>query len=315
MRLENLQFTSMNTNFMGSLHGIAKYYGYQYSQQWLLGGTGHAFLMNIHKELCPSAPYVFEYKPIWELAKNLGLEFEEMGFVHGELPPDKLTTLEDKFREYLDQGIPIIIQNMDNQIIVGYDDTGFLLDPTYKDSEEYFPPKLTFGSWKEFGKELHSWSMAVKKIEPAHPKIVIKDSLELAITLLKNEYPQHEPHEGVYYYATGFKGYDYWLEYLEKNDGNNHGHYWNGSVWMECRKHAALYFRDLAYYEDALVKDSDEIGLLKVLEKKYIDIAQLLNKARVKELAQKKKYKFIKKAREIEESSLEDIIELHSRLI
>ncbi len=53
MRMENLHFTMLNTNFMGSLHGIAKYYGYQYSQQWLLGSTGYAFLMNIHKESLP----------------------------------------------------------------------------------------------------------------------------------------------------------------------------------------------------------------------------------------------------------------------
>ncbi len=216
--------------------------------------------------------------PIFNCAKNLGLHFEPVGFVHGKLTPEILTPHEEKLRSYMDQGIPVIIQNMDNQIMVGYDDSGFLLDPTYEDYLEYFPSKLTFGSWKEYGDEVHSFAVAVKKMEPAHPKKVIKDSLDLAIQLLKNEYPQHEAHEGVYYYATGLKGYDYWLEYLEKNDGNTHGNYWNGSVWMECRKHAALYFRDMPYYEDAVVKDSDEIGLLKALEQKYIDIAALLNK-------------------------------------
>jgi len=279
-----------------------------------LGGSGHAFLMNIHKELCPSGPYVFEIDPIFDCAKNLGLLFEPVGFVHGKLTPEVLTPHEEKLRNYLDQGIPVIIQNMDNQIMVGYDDSGFLLDPTYEGSEEFFPPKLTFGSWKEFGDEVHSFAMAVKKIEPAHPKKVIKDSLDLAITLLKNEYPQHEPHEGTYFYATGFKAYDYWLSFLEKNDGNTHGHYWNGSVWMECRKHAQMYFHDLPYYEDAVAKDTKEMELINTLEKKYTEITELLNKARVKELAQKKKYNLIKNAREIEKSSLEDIITLRKRL-
>ncbi|TFG18365.1 MAG: hypothetical protein EU530_09330 [Promethearchaeota archaeon] len=314
MRLENLQFTKMNTNFMGSLHGIAKYYGYHYSQQWLLGGTGHAFMMNIHKELCPSGPYVFELDPIFDCAKNLGLQFEPVGFVHGELTPEVLAPHEDKLRVYMDQSIPVIIQNMDNQIMVGYDETGFLLDPTYEDAEEYFPPKLTFGSWEEYGDEVHSFSMAVRKIKPAHPKKVIKDSLDLAIKLLRNEYPQQEPQEGIHYYATGFKGYEYWLEYLDKNNGNTHGHYWNGSVWMECRKHAAMYFHDLPYYEDLVAKDQDEMKLINTLENKFNEITELLNKARVKESPRKKKLKFIKKASMIEESSLEDIISLRNRL-
>ncbi len=315
MRLENLQFTMMNANFMGALHGIAKYYGFQYSQQWLLGGSGHAFLMNIHLELCPSGPYVINLDPIFDCGKNLGLQFEPVGFLGGKLTPEILTPHEEKLRNYMDQGIPVIIQNMDNQIMVGYDETGFILDPTYEGSEEYFPPKLSFGSWKEYGDEVHSFAVAVKKIKPEHPKIVIGDSLDLAIKLLKNEYPQHEPHEGKYYYATGFKAYDYWLDYLDKNDGNNHGHYWNGTVWMECRRHAAMYFRDLPYYEDAVAKDNEEMKLIKILDKKYTEIADLLNKARIKELGQKKKSKFIKKARAIEESSLEDIIALRNRLI
>jgi hypothetical protein len=242
------------------------------------------------------------------------LEFEEVGFVHGQLTPEKLKPIEDKIREHLDQGIPIIIQNMDNQIIVGYDDKGFLLDPADEDLAEFFPPKLTFGSWKEYGNEIHAYAMAVKKIEPVHPKKVIKDSLDLSIKLLKNEYPQPETHDGKPYYATGFKGYENWLTYLEKNDGNNHGHWWNGSVWMECRKHAALYFRDLAYYEDTVAKTMDDFKLVKALEEKYTKIAELLNKARVKELSQKKKYRYIKKAKEIEASTLEDIKTLRNQL-
>ena len=61
-------------------------------------------------------------------------------------------------------------------------------------------------------------------------------------------------------------------------------------------------------------KDMDEMKLIKTLDNKYTEITNLLNKARVKEIKQKKKYKFIKKAREIEESSLKDIIILRNRL-
>ena len=96
----------MNNNFIGALHGIAKYYSYHISQQWLMGGTGMAFFINIHQDLCPSGPYVFDYNPFIELAKNLGLEIIPLGFIHNTANSYHLKYLESKIKEHLFNDTP-----------------------------------------------------------------------------------------------------------------------------------------------------------------------------------------------------------------
>jgi hypothetical protein len=302
--LEGLKATEMNTNFIGSLHGVAKYYNYHYTQQWLMAGTGMAFFINIHDELCPSAPYVIDYLPITQLAENLGLQFEEIGFTQGDLSQAlHLDMMEVKMRGFLDNKIPLIIQNMDNQIIYGLDEEGFLLHPHYPNYVTDFPPKLTFKTWKEFGTEIHSMVWAVKKIAPVSPKKVIKDALTFALKAIEGEYSANPPSTDNY--KSGLHGYNTWIEYLNKNDGNNHGHWWNSSVWSECRTHAHLFFRDLSYIEE-----NHDVKISQALAATYQEIALALKQGREKTLPQQEKLSFITKARDLEKEVRSNIAAL-----
>lgn len=299
MQLKNLKATPMMMNFVGALHGITRFFNYPYTQQWLMGGTGVAFLMNIHEDLCPSGPYCFNYDFIMQLGKNLGLEFEELGFISGESPQDVRSQMEYKIKQELNADHPLIIQNLDNQIITGYSKTAFLLDPNYPDFATYFPKTLTFGSWQEFEQEMHCYILSVKKRPMESPRKTIHDALEFAADVIAGNHPYHLDENS---YTTGIAAYDVWLRFLQSNDGTDHGHWWNGSVWAECRHHAALFLRDLSQIDEF---HDQEIS--KRLESKFFQIAHYLDEVKVKETPVAIKQNRLQKAKKLEASTIKDL--------
>ncbi len=303
--LEHLKATEMCTNFIGALHGIAKYYNYPYTQQWLMAGSGMAFLINIHAEICPSAPYVFNYQFLIDLCQNLGLNIQQIGFVHDQMPQMVRNALESQMKDFLNRGVPLIIQNMDNQVIIGYDEIHFLLDPHYPDFEEFFPKTLTMGTWEEFAKEIHAGVFAVNKCDLKSPKVVIQDALKFAQQIITGEYPRADYVDKIY--QSGLAGYDQWIKFLEEKPGDFHGHYWNGSVWMECRKGAAVFFKDLPNIDEQHDKE-----LSKKLAKIYSKIADYLDEARDKSYPQHLQLDRIKKARTLEKSAVPLIKDLNT---
>ena len=58
--IPNLKMYPFETTLMGVLKGVADYFDIAVSDAWLFGGSGHAFLINIHEQLCPSGPYVWK---------------------------------------------------------------------------------------------------------------------------------------------------------------------------------------------------------------------------------------------------------------
>ncbi|MFX1566976.1 MAG: hypothetical protein ACFFCV_01265 [Promethearchaeota archaeon] len=303
--LDNLKATKMNNNFIGALHGIAKYYRYHISQQWLMGATGMAFFINIHQDLCPSGPYVFDYDPFIELARNVGLEIIPLGFLHNTANKSHLEYLESKIKEYLSNKIPLIIQNMDNQIIYGFDESGFLLDPFDPEYPEFFPQRITYSTWNEMGNEFHAMIWAVQKIEPQTPKKVIINALTFAEKSIQGNYSK-KPEDSVHY-KSGKDAYDSWLRYLQKNDGNNHGHWWNAGVWSECRRHAGLFFRDLI-----MIEDDHDHSLSSKLFNQFTLIGQKLSEAQEKSLSQERKRWLITEAKVVEIGTIEDLKNLRT---
>jgi len=64
----------MWTSYMQCLKAINDYLEMGHDAAWIFGTTGHAFIMNIHPELCPSGPTAFSQKPINALTANLGFD-------------------------------------------------------------------------------------------------------------------------------------------------------------------------------------------------------------------------------------------------
>ena len=126
MVIEELCVPGFNTTLMGVVRGVASYYGLRASDAVLYGGSGHAFVINIHKELCPSGPYCWDPARFVGLLRNLGLERTDHGFFGAGSSPSARAAVEEVLRGELDRGMPCALLNMEDQLITGYDDTGFL---------------------------------------------------------------------------------------------------------------------------------------------------------------------------------------------
>jgi len=289
--IPNLKMPPFNTTLMGVLRGVFDYYGIPVSNGWLFGGSGHAFLINIHKELCPSGPYVWDYTPFYQLVRNLGIEVKDLGFFHYGSSPEERKRVESVLRKNIDDKIPCSMLNMDNQLISGYDDTRFFLQQPWPNLD--FPPKtLTFQTWEELGKEVHVDFFAFFKTEKDADTTVVRESLSYAVDLARNPSRYKDGED----YHVGLDAYDTWINAVRGGHGHTHGNWWNGTVWCECREMASQYFLEIAAKFRGVSEEA------KQLSKLYKGLAALLNRAREKELEDDRKVETLQEARKAEES-------------
>jgi hypothetical protein len=299
MKLKNINMPPFNASLMGVLKGVFDYYDIKITNGMAYGGSGHAFLINIHEVVCPSGPYCWKYNKFFELTKNLGVEIIDLGFF------DKNNTIEDrnkvelKLREHLDAGIPGLAQNMENQIVLGYDDTKFLLAQPWNPVCEVTPPTLTYGTWKEFGNEIHTTFLAFRKVQPKDEATIIKESLRYAVDLFKN--PDNYSFEK---YAIGTGAYDNWIKALQDEKAHEHGTWWNAMVWAECRKMAGEYFEEIS---DKHMDETSRIA--RELRALYKEISGLFFKISNKEMKAEDKIPLLKQAKEKEETAVKKIEE------
>ena len=281
--------------------GAADFHGIEVSTPALYGG--HAFVANIHNELCPSGPYCWRIDLYLKLLKNLGLEIEDHGFVHSKTTQEERTAVENKLKTHLDSNIPCSVLNMDNQLITGYDETGFVLAQPWGQMDDVTPGHLTFGSWKEFGDEIHMNFFTIRKSSAIEPALACRENLKYALDLYKNPLTHTEEAYGV-----GPIAYQKWIKAVENGHGSEHGAWWNGMVWGECRSMASAYFGEIAESFPAAAL------LAAPLKEKYGAIGKLLIKAADKEMASEDKIKLLEKAESTEASCIDGIAALASAI-
>ncbi|MEW6755873.1 MAG: hypothetical protein AB1505_33585 [Candidatus Latescibacterota bacterium] len=241
MIIAELRVPCCNTTLMGVVRGVADYYGLPASDALLYGGTGHAFLMNIHEALCPSGPYCWNPEPFVAGLRNLGLVRTDHGFFGTGSSAGERAVVEGLLRSKLEAGIPCSLLNMENQLITGYDDSGFLTTQPWAPHVDFPPAHLSFGTWAELGQEFHLSFFSFERREPATPLETVVASLEYAVDVWRRP----ERHTGPAY-GVGPRAYDNWIAAVEQGHGASHGNWWNGTVWAECRSRAADYLRELA---------------------------------------------------------------------
>ena len=296
MKMEITQ-PPLNTTMMGVIRGVADYFDLGLDTPAIYGMSGHAFLMNIHQAICPSGPYCWKYQPFMVLLENMGIEMTDLGFFSAESTPEERNDLERTIRYELEIGNPCSVLNLDNQLISGFDDSGFhCVQPWDCD----FPPaRLSFGSWKEMGKEIHACFFSFHKTGVLETSYAIQRSLLYAIDLSEN--PAN--HTTAPYFC-GLEAYDTWISAVKNGYGKEHGNWWNGTVWGECRKMGALYFREIAEGYPACSLVSTGLGDF------FSETAELLLKISDRQLDDSSKISFLKEARAIEEKTLPLLQEL-----
>jgi len=299
----NLKMHPFNTTLMGVLKGVSDFFKIPLSDAWLFGGSGHAFLINIHEELCSSGPYVWNYETFFKLAKNLGIETKDLGFFHPKSTPHEIKQIEEVLKEKIDDNVPCSLLNLENQLISGYNDKHFITQQPWPTVD--FPPKtLTFQTWEELGNQFHISFFSFAQTERADDLTVIEESLDYAVDLVRN--PSKYRHE---HYYVGLEAYDTWVKAVEAGHGPSHGNWWNGTVWWECREMASKYFSEIA---SKLKGETSQKATN--LSKQYGDLAKLLNEAKEKELADDRKTKTLLEAKRIEKSLINEIEEFLDNL-
>ena len=299
MKLENLQMHPFSTTMMGVLKGVLDYYGIEMSDALAFGGSGHAFLINIHEIICPSGPYCWKYDGFVKLARNLGLEMIDLGFFHAGNSPNEREKVERAIKEHLDQGRPCSLANMEHQMIPGYDDQKLFTAQPWPKCTDFPPATLTFGSWAELGKEVHINFFAFKKLAKKDDATIARDSLRHAIELFRNPEKYSQEHYGI-----GLRAYDNWAKAVEAGHGSSHGNWWNAQVWSECRAMAADYFA-----EGASKSKGDIAARSRELSQDYKEIADLLKRIGNKEMPAGEKVGIIHDLRAREEKAVRKIEE------
>ncbi|HDR00344.1 MAG TPA: hypothetical protein ENN51_08705 [candidate division WOR-3 bacterium] len=302
MQLEGLRQPPNSTSLMGVIIGVLRYHGFEASDAAAYGGSGHAFFINVHEELCPSGPYVWKHDWFLPLVGNLGIEMEDLGFFGPDPVGDERDRVEAAMRDALDAGRPCALANMENQLIHGYEEDRFLVTRPWDCAPDITPETLTFGTWAEFGDECHVNFYAFAKRERAEERVLVRDALRTAIELFR------EPGKySIRGYRHGAGAYDNWLAAIEEH-GGSHGNWWNATVWAECRAMAAAWFEELAAKLPVVAGPAQELAGA------YRNLAGVLARVGDKRLAPGEKLPFIAEAREMEAAAVDMVEPLLRRL-
>ena len=300
--IPNLKMYPFETTMMGVLKGVADHFDIAVSDASLFGGSGHAFVINIHEKLWPSGPYVWRYETFYKLVRNLGISMTDLGYFRAKSTPDERGKVEEVLKKSINAGTPCSLLNMENQLISGYDDTHFIVEQPWPKDLAITPKTLTFQTWKELGRRMHINFFTFAKTRRADDETIIKESLSFALDMTRNPERYEERKE---HFHIGLGAYDIWIKAVKGGYGARHGNWWNGTVYWECREMASRYFSEIALkYQGNVSKKATE------LSNRYERLAQLLNKARDQKLANNEKIKTLQEAQKAEESCIKEIEEL-----
>jgi hypothetical protein len=240
-KLENLRWSPKWVSHLGCVKGCLNYLGIEMSDAWLYGGTGHAFIINIHDQLCPSGPTAWRTMMLFEGGNNLGYECDaRFGWKEGDTPFNELQENAWEFaKTAINEGLPIYGWELDIAefyVIYGYDDEGYYYSGPMADEGKGPKP------WRELGDtpigliEMY----CVKPGKAQSDEIVVKYAFQNVLKHAEN------PKDWIFleHYASGLKGYDAWIKALESGIADRFGIGYNTEVWKECRNFAVGFLEE-----------------------------------------------------------------------
>ncbi|MFP4385391.1 MAG: helix-turn-helix transcriptional regulator [Spirochaetia bacterium] len=308
MEIEKLKQPSLCTTLMGCVKGASDYFDYDYSAPMLFGLTGHGFIINIHKELCPSGPYVWNKDEFFRLLTGLGITaVEKLRYVKGEDSPAKLETLESSLKNHLDAGELCMLDFLEHQLLNGYDEKGLLLLQPWNGQASTEIPRITYGSWAEcLTKEGWVHFTVLKKSRPGKNMVQgAAEALKFALDMYRNPEKYQSPD-----YRIGYGAYESWIDGVRRGLGTSHGHWWNGHVWTECRENAAAFFSE---FKDYLEDGGKGAALCDELTGIYRNAARELGQAKEKDVPPDKQEEHLTFALDQEkkaENRIEELVSL-----
>ena len=300
MRIADLQQPPCNASLMGVVKGTLDHYGLGSSEAEAFVLSGHAFVINIHEELCPSGPYCWRNFRFVELLRNLGLRLEELATVPPNAGRADRERVEKLVRDCLDQGALCSVLNLDHQLALGYDDGGFILaQPWGEPGADTTPARMSFGTWQEYGFGPPTTFFRLTHDERRPDATAVDAALDFAVDAWRA--PAQFAEEG---YGFGADAYGNWLSAIDAGHAGEHGNWWNAVVWGECRERAGDYFQAIAASEYGGGVDQQ---LARELAVDYRALAKLLLRASDKSATDADKRRFVAEARDLDAGCTERI--------
>ena len=228
-----------DTSMLGVVKGAMDHLGIEGTLAEAFFLSGHAFVINIHDELCPSGPYVWNWDEFFRLLPNTGIRMTQLASLMPGASPSERAPVEAKVRDTMAEGAICSLVNLDHQLILGHDDEGLVLAQPWP-SVDSTPGRLTYGTWAECASGPPVTFFRLDACEPPSAQPVL-DALAYAVDLW-----EHPERHTTAPYAVGDGAYAKCLAAIDAGPKDAHGNWWNAVVWAECRERAAEYFASLA---------------------------------------------------------------------
>ena len=233
VKLEDLKWEPKWVSRLGCLKGCLDYLNVEVSDAWLFGASGHAFVMNIHEELCPSGPTAWKTERMTELCENVGCDIQAI-FAHKSQKDfaEKQAFAWAEIRRAIADKHPCYGWELDIPefyVIHGYDDVGYYFNGPLCDDGKGPTP------WRELGDSGIGCLevFIVKRAESNGAERTVKDALQFALDHARDSNKWTFPK-----YKMGLSGYDLWINALKENKADGFGTAFSAAVWAECRRHA-----------------------------------------------------------------------------
>jgi hypothetical protein len=227
--LDGLQYPRRLTIFLACLEGAAQYLKIDVSPGWLYGGTGHAFVMCLGEDLCPSGSHCWRQEPLHRLCEGLPLRFR--GVASPRATPEVVEKAWTHVRKSIDLGRPCFGWHYEWILIKGYDAEGYL----YADGVA--GPR----DWRDFGARAIGF-LEMYSVEPGQPSAdtkAIREALAFAVAWAEN--PSKWTMKGYY---GGAAAYDAWIRGMTSGKANAFGLAYHAKIWSECRGFAVEFLKE-----------------------------------------------------------------------
>jgi len=125
--------TDVGVSHMGCLKGCLDYLEMDVSTSWLFGITGHAFINNIGRGVCPSGPTAWRCDRLFALGRNAGFDVETIFGVKSDADfAEKQAKAWVRVREAIDEGYPCYGWELDKP------------ERSWKKGQMHFPSHIGF---------------------------------------------------------------------------------------------------------------------------------------------------------------------------
>ncbi|UCE39892.1 MAG: hypothetical protein JSV17_10425 [Candidatus Aminicenantes bacterium] len=239
-KFDSLRWEPRWVSHLGCIKGCLNFLNRPISDAWLYGVTGHAFVLNICGDLCPSGPTDWDTRMFRQLGKNAGYVLDNVSGWKGN---QDLAQLQEQAWQHvknsLDKDLPCYGWELDIPeffVIYGYDDDGYYISGPGCDNGK--GPML----WQRLGtSEIGVVDVSsVRLTQPPDDRKAVRDALSYALEhgLEPKKYTDPQC-------FGGLQGYDAWIRSVEKGRAAAFGLAYNTAVWTECRKFAVAFLREV----------------------------------------------------------------------